>query len=144
MSEQSNKLVIRNIGLMLSGRIEAPILDADCLVAVDGRIEAWGREADLDTEGATTIIDANGCTLAPGPDRQPRPPRGRRLHAPPAATGLDRQQPARRRHHNDLGRRGAHARASARHRGAEGAGDRRQRWYENFRPSGVKVLPARR
>ena len=60
------KLVIRNIGLMLSGRIEAPILDADCLVAVDDRIEAWGREADLDTEGATTIIDANGCTLAPG------------------------------------------------------------------------------
>ena len=61
-----SKLVIRNVGLMLSGRMEAPILEADCLIAVDGKIESWGREADLDTEGATTVIDAHGCTLAPG------------------------------------------------------------------------------
>ena len=51
---------------MLSGRMEMPILDADCIVAVDGKIAAWGREADLDCDGATTIIDARGCTLAPG------------------------------------------------------------------------------
>ena len=37
------KLVIRNIGLMLSGRIEEPILDADCLIAVNGKITHWGR-----------------------------------------------------------------------------------------------------
>lgn len=66
MSEQSNKLVIRNIGMILSGMMEDPILDGDCVVAVDGRIAAWGREKDLDTEGAATIIDANGVTLAPG------------------------------------------------------------------------------
>lgn len=60
------KLVIRNIGLMLSGKIEEPIFDADCLIAVDGRITEWGKEADLDTEGADTLIDANGSTLAPG------------------------------------------------------------------------------
>src|SRR3990170_4955752 len=39
------KTVIRNIGLLLSGALENPILDAD---------------------GATTIIDAKGCALAPG------------------------------------------------------------------------------
>ncbi len=39
----AGKLVIRNIGLLLSGAIEAPILDADTIVAVDGRITAIGR-----------------------------------------------------------------------------------------------------
>jgi enamidase len=60
------KLVIRNVGLMLSGAIENPILDADALVAENGRITAFGRLKDLDTEGATTVIDAHGTTLAPG------------------------------------------------------------------------------
>jgi len=60
------KLVISNIGLVLSGDLERPILDADTVVAVDGRITAVGRFADLDTEGATTHVDAGGAALAPG------------------------------------------------------------------------------
>src|ERR1700756_2375403 len=60
------KLVIRNIGLMLSGALEKPILDADTIVAENGKITAIGRFKDLDTDGATTIVDANGTTLAPG------------------------------------------------------------------------------
>ena len=60
------KLVIRNIGLMLSGDLARPILDADALVAVDGRITAIGRLKDIDVEGATTIVDAMGSSLAPG------------------------------------------------------------------------------
>jgi len=60
------KLVIRNVGLMLSGDLAKPILDADALVAVDGRITAVGRLKDLDVEGATTIVDAMGSALAPG------------------------------------------------------------------------------
>src|SRR5947209_17502743 len=44
------KLVIRNIGLILSGALERPILEADALVAVDGLISAIGRYKDLDTE----------------------------------------------------------------------------------------------
>src|SRR5260370_36447331 len=60
------KLVIRNIGLVLSGALERPILDADTIVAENGRITAIGRAADIDTEGATTVIDANGTTVAPG------------------------------------------------------------------------------
>ncbi|MDF2764600.1 MAG: hypothetical protein K0S81_1594 [Rhodospirillales bacterium] len=60
------KLVIRNIGLMLSGDLARPILDADALVAENGRIAAIGRVADLDLDGAATVIDANGTTLAPG------------------------------------------------------------------------------
>jgi enamidase len=60
------KLVIRNIGMLLSGRLEEPVLDADCLIATNGKIAAWGKERDLDTDGATTLIDANGTTLCPG------------------------------------------------------------------------------
>jgi enamidase len=65
-NETTGKLVIRNIGLILSGALERPILDGDALVAIDGRIAAVGRLKDLDTEGARTIVDANGATLAPG------------------------------------------------------------------------------
>ncbi len=61
-----NKLAIKNVGLMLSGDLERPILDADAIVAVDGRITAIGRAADLDLSGATTTIDAQGVTIAPG------------------------------------------------------------------------------
>src|ERR1700719_3355792 len=60
------KLVIRNIGLMLSGALEKPILDADTIVAENGKITAIGRFKDLDTDGATTTVDANGTTVAPG------------------------------------------------------------------------------
>lgn len=60
------KLVIRNIGLVLSGALEKPILDADTVVAENGRITAIGHAKDIDTEGATTIIEANGTTVTPG------------------------------------------------------------------------------
>ncbi len=60
------KTVIRNIGLMLSGDIARPILDADTVVSVGGRITAVGRWKDVDGEGAATIIDAKGSAIAPG------------------------------------------------------------------------------
>ncbi|HWY09233.1 MAG TPA: hypothetical protein VNY24_20400, partial [Candidatus Acidoferrales bacterium] len=60
------KLVIRNIGVLLSGDLQQPILHADTVVVKDGKIAAIGRERELDTEGATRVIDANGTTLAPG------------------------------------------------------------------------------
>jgi enamidase len=65
-SGKSTKLVIRNIGLLLSGDLQRPILDADTVVALDGRISSIGKEKDLDCEDATSIIDANGTALAPG------------------------------------------------------------------------------
>jgi hypothetical protein len=61
-----SKLVIRNIGLLLSGALEKPILDADTIVAENGKITAIGRLKDVDTEDATTVVNANGTTVAPG------------------------------------------------------------------------------
>lgn len=135
----AGKLVIRNIGLMLSGKMEEPIFDADCLIAVDGRIEAWGKEKDLDTEGADTLIDANGCTLAPGLiDSHIHPvvgdytPRQQQLHwidstlhggVTTLISAGEVHMPGR---PKDIVGLKAMAIAS-------------QRWYENFRPSGVKV-----
>jgi enamidase len=58
--------VIRNIGLLLSGDLEKPILAANTVVVKDGRIIAIGQEKELDCENATGIIDATGTALVPG------------------------------------------------------------------------------
>ncbi len=65
-TSSGTKLVIRNLGLLLSGDLRKPILDADAVVAKDGRISAIGKEKDLDCANATTIIDANRTALVPG------------------------------------------------------------------------------
>ncbi len=62
----AGRLVIRNIGLLLSGDLGRPILDADTIVADNGRISAVGKAKALDTVGARTEIDAKGTALAPG------------------------------------------------------------------------------
>ena len=65
-TEKSGKVVIRNIGLLLSGDIDRPILDADTLVINDGLIVAVGKEADCDIAQAQTVIDARRTCVAPG------------------------------------------------------------------------------
>ncbi|MFD2737999.1 amidohydrolase family protein [Sulfitobacter aestuarii] len=139
MSDAPRKLVIRNIGMMLSGRMEEPILDADCLIALDGRISNWGKERDLDCEDADIEIDAKGVTLAPGLiDSHIHPvvgdytPRQQQLHwidstlhggVTTLISAGEVHMPGR---PKDVVGLKAMAIAS-------------QRWYENFRPSGVKV-----
>lgn len=61
-----SKLVITNIGMILSGMLERPILEGDCVVAIDGRITAVGRAKDLDIGNPDTLIDAKGTVLTPG------------------------------------------------------------------------------
>jgi enamidase len=65
-TEHSGKVVIRNVGLMLSGDIDAPLLDADTLVVVDGVITAVGRYKDCDVGEARRVIDCKGTAVAPG------------------------------------------------------------------------------
>jgi enamidase len=60
------KLAIRNIGMILSGDLDNPILAGDALLAENGKIVAWGTAKDLDIDDAATVIDAQGVTLAPG------------------------------------------------------------------------------
>ncbi len=63
---KSGKVVLKNIGLLLSGDIDKPILDADTIVVMDGLITQVGKEKDCDTEGATTVIDVKKTCVAPG------------------------------------------------------------------------------
>jgi enamidase len=65
-SAGQSKLVIRNIGIFLSGELSNPILDADTVVATGDRITAVGKEKDLDISRASVTIDAKGTTVAPG------------------------------------------------------------------------------
>src|SRR6218665_4150004 len=65
-SDKSGKVVIRNIGLMLSGDLNRPILDADTIVVHDGLIGAVGRAKDCDAGQARTLIDACQTCVAPG------------------------------------------------------------------------------
>ncbi|MEZ5727397.1 MAG: amidohydrolase family protein [Burkholderiaceae bacterium] len=65
-TEKAGKVVIRNIGLLLSGDIDAPILEADTIVSRDGIIEQVGKEKDCDTAGADLTIDARRTCVCPG------------------------------------------------------------------------------
>jgi enamidase len=136
----TNKLVVRNIGLLLSGDIEQPILDADAIVCLDGRIEWIGRGSTLDLHGAATVVNAKGCALAPGLiDSHVHPVAGdwtprqgqvgwidSSLHGGVTTmiSAGEVHMPGR---PKDIVGLKAMAIAS-------------QRWYENFRPSGVKVI----
>src|SRR5690242_12214412 len=64
--DPKGKLVIRNIGLTLSGDLQKPVLDADTIVAIDGLIVAVGKEKDCDTGNADRVVDAKGSALSPG------------------------------------------------------------------------------
>ncbi len=65
-NDTSGKVVIKNIGLLLSGDIDNPILSADTIVVQDGLIAMVGKEKDCDTEGASLTIDARNTCVAPG------------------------------------------------------------------------------
>ncbi len=66
LEEASGKVVLKNIGLLLSGDIDQPILDADTIVVMDGIITAVGREKDCDISQAKTTIDVRQTCVAPG------------------------------------------------------------------------------
>lgn len=63
---KSGKVVITNIGLLLSGDIDRPILDADTIVVQDGLIVAVGKAKDCDMAHARTVIDVHQTCVAPG------------------------------------------------------------------------------
>jgi enamidase len=140
MSGQETKLVIKNIGLLLSGQLEQPVLDGNCIAVLDGRISAIGYAKDLDIGDAGTVVDAKGAAVSPGLiDSHVHPvigdytPRQQQLSwidsclhggVTTMISAGEVHLPGR---PKDIVGLKALAIAS-------------QRWYDNFRPSGVKVL----
>lgn len=59
-----NTVLIKNVGLMLSGDVAAPILDADSILVEDGLIKQTGQ--GLTAPAGARIIDAKGAAVAPG------------------------------------------------------------------------------
>ena len=58
-------LLIKNIGLMVSGEASNPLLDADSILVRDGLIREVGSGLEL-PDGKTRVIDAGGGTVTPG------------------------------------------------------------------------------
>lgn len=58
------RTLITGIGQVVSGDVAEPLLDADSVAIVDGRIEAVGR--GLPVQDADIVIDAHGTTVIPG------------------------------------------------------------------------------
>lgn len=139
MTDKSHKLVIRHIGRILSGKLEAPLLEGDCVIAIDGRISDIGHESQLDTDNADVVVDAADTWLAPGLiDSHVHPvigdytPRQQQINwidsclhggVTTMISAGEVHLPGR---PKDIVGLKAMAIAS-------------QRWYENFRPSGVKM-----
>lgn len=134
-----NKLVIKNIGLLLSGDLNNPILDADTIVSNNGKITYIGKEADVDTAGASTLIDAKGTTVSPGLIDS-------HVH-PVAGDWTPRQQQLSWIDSSMNGGVTTMISAGEVHMpgrpkdivGLKAMAIASQRWFENFRPSGVKV-----
>ena len=58
------RLVVRNIGTLLSGDLERPVLPASSVTCENGRIIAVGPEPE--GQPADVVVDARGTTVAPG------------------------------------------------------------------------------
>ncbi|MGB7260670.1 MAG: amidohydrolase family protein [Albidovulum sp.] len=135
----STKLVIRNIGQILSGRIEEPLIDGDCVICEGDRIVAIGSEKDLDTDRATTVVDAKGVTLCPGLiDSHVHPVIGDYTPRQQQLNWIDSSL------HGGVTTMISAGEVHAPGRpkdivGLKAMAIASQRWYENFRPSGVKV-----
>lgn len=60
------RLLIKNIGTLVSGDIFNPILNADAVLVEGGVIQAIGKEKELDIKGVDQVMDVGGMTLTPG------------------------------------------------------------------------------
>ena len=61
-----SKVLLKNIGIIVSGDISNPILKGNAILIEDGKIKQNGQEGDLDAAGAKMIIDCDGATVTPG------------------------------------------------------------------------------
>ena len=61
-----SKVLLKNIGTIISGDIKNPLLSGDAVFVEDGKIKSFGKETDMAGSGADVTIDCAGATLTPG------------------------------------------------------------------------------
>jgi len=59
-------LVVRNVGTIVSGDINAPIVEGDTIVVRSRTINFVGAASEADSSGIEVVIDAAGATVIPG------------------------------------------------------------------------------
>lgn len=57
--------ILKNIGTLVSGKIEQPVIDGDAILIKDGVISKIGSFNDMEANGAI-VIDCMGTTVTPG------------------------------------------------------------------------------
>lgn len=62
----SNATLIQNIGLILTGDMKRPLVEADTILIKDGMIDQIGSSSDVTIDQDYSIIDAQGCAIMPG------------------------------------------------------------------------------
>ena len=60
------KVLLKNIGKLVSGRIEKPVLNANALWIEEGLIRYVGDLRDMEEKDTQVIIDCAGTTVSPG------------------------------------------------------------------------------
>lgn len=63
---EMSTVLLKNIGTLVGGKIEAPIIQADALLVEEGRIKSYGSAAQFGEEDVRTVIDCAGTTVTPG------------------------------------------------------------------------------
>ena len=61
-----SKVVLKNIGTIVSGDISNPIIEGDAIRIADGKIKSVGRMENMESQKNETIIDCAGTTVTPG------------------------------------------------------------------------------
>ncbi len=61
-----SKVLLKNIGTIVSGDISNPLLEGDAIFVQEGKIQKVGKVAALNVSDADVVIDCAGTTVTPG------------------------------------------------------------------------------
>ena len=61
-----SKVLLKNIGTIVSGDISNPLIEGDAVFVQEGKIRKVGKEAELNASEVEVTIDCAGATVTPG------------------------------------------------------------------------------
>jgi len=61
-----SKVILKNIGTIVSGDISNPLIEGDAITIGEGIVQRIGRFEESDIEKSDTVIDCDGMTVTPG------------------------------------------------------------------------------
>ncbi|MCP4629411.1 MAG: Enamidase, partial [bacterium] len=61
-----SSVLLKNIATIVSGDINAPIIEGNAIFVEDGKLKKFGNESELNVPSADVTIDCAGTTVTPG------------------------------------------------------------------------------